>query len=82
MPDGGAVVVIARKATERDQQGPPWLLTEEEVRYFGVDGVELAVLETLPMEGGTRWRAELRRPLSGTPGPATTSHQHTSDCRF
>lgn len=59
--DGGTVVVIERQATEHDPPGPPWLLTEEEIYSFGADGVELAVLETLPMGGGPRWRAELRR---------------------
>lgn len=60
--DGGSVVVIARKATGHEAPGPPWLLTEDEIREFGVDGVVLETLETVEAVGGVRWRAQFGRP--------------------
>lgn len=60
--DGGTVVVIARMRTDPEVPGPPWLLAEDEIRQFAVDGVVLETLETVRAPGGTRWRAQLNRP--------------------
>lgn len=67
--DGGVVVVVARKATGHESPGPPWLLTEDEIGQFEVDGVRLELLETMRDAGGERWRAELRRCTPGSPEP-------------
>ena len=58
---GGTVVVIARQPAPSDPPGPPWLLTETEVRCVAVSGVELVRLDTVRMNGGPRWVAEFRR---------------------
>lgn len=61
---GGLLVVIAFARTDdAEPDGPPWPLAAEELSYFAVDGVERAVVETVPAGDGTiRWRAEFRRP--------------------
>lgn len=61
---GGLLVVIAHaRVGEPEPDGPPWPLTGEELALFAVDGVERAVVETVPAGGGAiRWRAEYRRP--------------------
>lgn len=59
---GGTVLVIARQPSSSDPPGPPWLLAEPEVRCVAVNGVELARLDTVSMNGGPRWVAEFRRP--------------------
>jgi len=59
---GGTVVVIARQPSAADPVGPPWLLSETEVRQVAAEGVELVRLETVDMRGGARWLAEFRRP--------------------
>lgn len=58
---GGTILVIARIPTADDPPGPPWLLSETEVRGIAVGGVVLTGLDRVPMNGGTRWRATLRR---------------------
>lgn len=59
---GGTVLVIARQPSPSDPPGPPWLLTETEVRQVATNGVELARLDVVSMNGGPRWIAEFRRP--------------------
>ena len=59
---GGTVLVIARKPAPSDPAGPPWLLTETEVRRVAANGLELARLDTVSMNGGARWIAEFHRP--------------------
>ncbi|SDS62958.1 class I SAM-dependent methyltransferase [Microlunatus soli] len=58
---GGMILVVARVPTPDDPPGPPWLLTEDEVRDVATDGVDLINLARLPMRGGERWVAELTR---------------------
>ncbi|QDP95856.1 class I SAM-dependent methyltransferase [Microlunatus elymi] len=67
---GGLIVVISgARVGDQVPDGPPWPLTGDELGYFAVDGVERAVVETIPVkEAGPpgdsriRWRAEFRRP--------------------
>lgn len=59
---GGTILVIARMPSADDPPGPPWLLSEAEVRGVAVGGVVLTGLERVPMRGGTRWRVTLNRP--------------------
>ena len=58
----GTVLVIARQPSAAHPPGPPWLLTETEVRRVASDGVALVRLDTVNMNGGPRWVAEFRRP--------------------
>ena len=61
---GGTVLVIARQPSPSDPPGPPWLLSETEVRRAASDGVELVRLDTVSMNGGPRSVAEFHRPQS------------------
>jgi SAM-dependent methyltransferase len=74
---GGLVIVIAsaRTADEPAGSGPPWPLTGDELVGFAADGVERAVVETVPVGGGNiRWRAEFRRPDPAHDKDRTQSH--------
>ncbi len=73
---GGLVVVISGARVGDDvPQGPPWPLTGEELTWFAVDGVERAVMETVPVGAGQiRWRAEFRRPDPGRDADRTHAH--------
>lgn len=59
---GGAVLVVARAAAPDSPPGPPWLLTEAEVRQVAADGVEVVRVESAPLRGGDRWVGEFARP--------------------
>ena len=48
----GGVLVIAREPSPTDPAGPPWLLTETEVRGVAANGLELARLDTVSMNRG------------------------------
>lgn len=58
---GGTLLVISGARDEVVPEGPPWPLTEDEVRSFARDGLRAVSVERL--EG--RWRAEfVREPLT------------------
>lgn len=61
---GGTVLVVARIPSADAPAGPPWLLTEAEVRQVATKGVELAHLSRVPMRGGDRWVGEFSRPIT------------------
>lgn len=67
---GGTVLVIARQPQPADPPGPPWLLSEPDVRHVGTDGLELIGLDTVAMNGGPRWVAEFSRPAERTTWPS------------
>jgi SAM-dependent methyltransferase len=72
---GGLLVVIAAaRADDEPVSGPPWPLTGDELAYFAVDGVERAVIETVPAGAGIRWRAEYRRPDPDNDPDRTEQH--------
>lgn len=73
---GGLLVVICGvRVAEEVPDGPPWPLTGDELGYFATDGVERAVVETVPAEKGRlRWRAEFRRPDPEHDEDKTQSH--------
>ena len=60
---GGTLLIVA-SARDLDSPvpaGPPWPLTETEVRDFAADDLDLVALDDLPGPP-RRWRAELVRP--------------------
>lgn len=59
---GGTIVAIARTPGDDDPPGPPWLLTEREVRQVATGGVEVRRLDRVAMRGGDRWVGEFTRP--------------------
>ncbi|SDT15479.1 class I SAM-dependent methyltransferase [Microlunatus soli] len=73
---GGLVVVItAARTTEVVPDGPPWPLTADELGHYAVDGVQRAVVETVPVGAGEiRWRAEFRRPDPANDKDRTEAH--------
>jgi SAM-dependent methyltransferase len=73
---GGLLVVISgARVGDEVPDGPPWPLTGDELGYFAVDGVERAVVETVPVgDGRIRWRAEFRRPDPEHDEDKTRSH--------
>jgi SAM-dependent methyltransferase len=73
---GGLLIVISGARVGADvPAGPPWPLTGDELAHFAVDGVERAVVETVPAGGGQiRWRAEFRRPDPDRDTDRTHSH--------
>ncbi|HEY9290141.1 MAG TPA: class I SAM-dependent methyltransferase [Microlunatus sp.] len=73
---GGLIVVISGARTNEEiADHPPWPLTADELGYFAVDGVERAVVETVPVgNGSVRWRAEFRRPDPEHDEDKTDSH--------
>lgn len=73
---GGLLVVISGARTDGGEpDGPPWPLTGDELAYFAVDGVERAVVETVPVGAGAiRWRAEFRRPDPANDKDRTDAH--------
>lgn len=64
---GGTVLVIARQPQPADPPGPPWLLSELDVRHVGTDGLELIRVDSVAMNGGLRWVAEFSRPVPALP---------------
>lgn len=58
---GGEILVIARCPGDDDPPGPPWLLSENEVRRVAVEDVQLCRMRRIPMRGGDRWVGEFRR---------------------
>lgn len=73
---GGLLVVISgAQIGDQEVSGPPWPLTADELEHFATDGVERAVIETVPAAGGSiRWRAEFRRPDPARDEDRTQSH--------
>lgn len=59
---GGTVLVIARQPGPADPPGPPWLISDQDVRTVATDGLDLIQLDTVVMNGGPRWVAEFGRP--------------------
>lgn len=61
---GGRLLVIGWYLPEGGDpsEGPPWLLTPEEVAAFAVGPVRLDQVVDAPYERGVRYRAELSRP--------------------
>ena len=76
---GGTVLVIARQPGSDDSAGPPWLLTDQEIRQVATDGVQLIRLDSVPMNGGPRWVAEFHRPnnLTSREPPVKRTVSHT-----
>lgn len=73
---GGLLLVIAfAPDADRPDPGPPWALTAETLTHFASDGVERAVIETVPGgSGAMRWRAEFRRPDPDRDQDRTDAH--------
>lgn len=73
---GGLLVVISgARVGDSVPAGPPWPLTGDELTWFAVDGVERAVVETVPVGAGQiRWRAEFRRPDPARDTDRTDAH--------
>jgi SAM-dependent methyltransferase len=57
---GGTLLVLAAKADEPGDDGPPWPLTRAEVESFGGDGLDAASIDEFASADDTpwmRWRA-------------------------
>jgi SAM-dependent methyltransferase len=58
-PEGTLLVLATTRDEGSDVQGPPWPLTRAELEEFATSGLTLRRVERI--EGGSWWRAELRR---------------------
>lgn len=73
---GGVILVVARIPKAAEPPGPPWLLTEAEVKDIAVDGVRLVDVKKVPMRGGPRWQAEFTRPQRAASDPVRMSRPY------
>ena len=60
---GGTILVVARIPTADARPGPPWLLTEDEVRRVATGDVRMDRIDRVPMRGGDRWVGEFSVPF-------------------